>query len=180
MATPERRIEPLAAVLAGGAATRLGGAKATVELAGRPLIARPLAALAQAGIEAVVVAKADSPLPRDLTVPLITEPPAPRHPLLGVVTALEHADGRPVLALACDLPLVSADFLTRLAASPPPAAVSDGKPLQPLRALNPQSAQGWFHQARAAAMLGVSLKTLYNRLKKYDSTQESGLHQSSQ
>lgn len=36
------------------------------------------------------------------------------------------------------------------------------------------------NKRRAAAMLGVSLKTLYNRLKKYDSTQESGLHQSSQ
>ncbi|MBK5220825.1 MAG: NTP transferase domain-containing protein, partial [Thermoleophilia bacterium] len=45
----------LGAVLAGGSGSRIGGAKATVELAGRPLIAYPLAALEAAGVEAVVV-----------------------------------------------------------------------------------------------------------------------------
>ena len=51
---PERA---LGAVLAGGHGSRMGGAKPTAELAGRPLIAYPLAALAAAGIEAFVVAK---------------------------------------------------------------------------------------------------------------------------
>jgi molybdenum cofactor guanylyltransferase len=44
-------------VLAGGRGSRLGGAKAMAELAGRPLIAYPLAALAAAGLDAFVVAK---------------------------------------------------------------------------------------------------------------------------
>lgn len=132
--------DPLAAVLAGGAATRLGGAKATVELAGRPLISYPLAALAEAGLEAIVVAKAGSPLPPGLTTPVITEPRKPRHPLLGVATALEHAGDRPILACACDLPFVGAGLLARLAASPPPAAVNDGGHLQPLLALYPPGA----------------------------------------
>ena len=128
---------PLAAVLAGGAATRLGGAKATVELVGRPLISYPLAGLAEAGIETVVVAKADTELPATLGVPVLTEPPEPRHPLLGVVTALDHARGRPVLACACDLPLLPAVLLERLAAARPPAAVGDGRRLHPTLALYP-------------------------------------------
>jgi len=47
----------LGAVLAGGQGSRLGGAKPTADLAGRPLISYPLAALAAAGIEPFVVAK---------------------------------------------------------------------------------------------------------------------------
>jgi molybdopterin-guanine dinucleotide biosynthesis protein A len=49
--------EPLGVVLAGGRGSRLGGAKPTAELAGRPLVSYPLAALAAAGLDAVVVAK---------------------------------------------------------------------------------------------------------------------------
>jgi molybdopterin-guanine dinucleotide biosynthesis protein A len=124
----------LAAVLAGGAGTRLGGAKATVELAGRPLIAYPLAALAAAGIEAVVVAKPDTELP-PLDAAVVREPAEPRHPLLGIVTALRHAAGRAVLAVACDLPLVPPALLAELAAAPEPLvlAAPGGDP-QPLLA----------------------------------------------
>jgi molybdopterin-guanine dinucleotide biosynthesis protein A len=52
----------LGVVLAGGRGSRLGGAKPTAELAGRPLISYPLAALAEAGLEAAVVAKPDTDL----------------------------------------------------------------------------------------------------------------------
>lgn len=52
----------LGAVLAGGRGSRLGGAKPTAELAGRPLISYPLAALAAAGLEAFVVAKPSTDL----------------------------------------------------------------------------------------------------------------------
>lgn len=101
----------LGAVLAGGRGSRLGGAKAAVELGGHPLIAYPLAALAEAGIEAVVCAKAGKdppPLPsrgsfvRPGTtkeprneVPVLEEPEFPRHPLCGIVAALraELRDG---------------------------------------------------------------------------------------
>ncbi len=122
----------LGAVLAGGAGTRLGGSKATVELAGRTLISYPLAALAAAGIEAVVVAKPETELPA-LAVRVLLEPPAPRHPLLGIVTALREAGGRPVLAVACDLPLLPPELLAALAAAPEPLvlAAPGGDP-QPL------------------------------------------------
>lgn len=122
----------LAAVLAGGAGSRLGGAKAAAELAGRVLVEHPLSALAAAGIEAVVVAKAETELPA-LSAPLLIEPPQPRHPLLGIVTALQHAGGRPVLAVACDLPLLTPALLEALAAAPEPLvlAAPGGEP-QPL------------------------------------------------
>ena len=106
----------LVAVLAGGRARRMGGHKALAELDGAPLIARPLAAAADAGLEAVVVAKASTPLPA-LGVPVWREPDEPVHPLLGIVTALERHGG-PVLAVACDMPFLTGELLARLAAGP--------------------------------------------------------------
>jgi len=52
----------LGAVLAGGRGSRLGDAKPTADLAGRPLISYPLAALTAAGLEPFVVAKPSSDL----------------------------------------------------------------------------------------------------------------------
>jgi len=117
---------PLAAVLAGGRSRRMGAPKALLELGGEALIARPLAAAAAAGLEAVVVAKAASPLPA-LDVPVWREPDAPAHPLTGLVAALERAGGRAIIALACDMPFVAPALLARLATGSadggdPPAA----------------------------------------------------------
>lgn len=124
----------LGAVLAGGRGSRIGGAKATVELAGRPLIAYPLAALEAAGVEAVVVAKPGSELP-PLGCPIIREPELPHHPLCGIVAALRAARGRAVIAIACDMPLTDPALLAHLAAAGDPLLVPvlDGH-LQPLQA----------------------------------------------
>jgi molybdopterin-guanine dinucleotide biosynthesis protein A len=121
------------AVLAGGRGSRLGGAKPTAELAGRPLISYPLAALAAAGIEAFVVAKPDTDLP-PLTVDLVTEPAEPSHPLVGIVAALRHA-GRPVVVLGCDFPFAPPALLRALAdlSEPLVVPVPGGDP-QPLMA----------------------------------------------
>jgi molybdopterin-guanine dinucleotide biosynthesis protein A len=125
---------PLGAVLAGGSGSRLGGAKATVELAGRPLLSYPLAAFAAAGIEPLVVAKAETELP-PLECPVLREPEEPRHPLAGIVAALREAGGRPLVVLACDMPLADPALLAELAAAPEPLVVPvpGGRP-QPLQA----------------------------------------------
>jgi molybdenum cofactor guanylyltransferase len=133
----------LGAVLAGGAGSRLGGAKATTELAGRPLVSYPLAALAAAGIEAVLVAKRETALP-DLSAAavdgappprLLREPDAPRHPLAGIVAALREAGERPLVALACDMPFAAPALLAALAAAPDPLVVPNpGGLLEPLQA----------------------------------------------
>lgn len=107
----------IVAVLAGGRGERLGGAKPSATLGGRALIEYPLRVAAAAGLEALVVAKSDSPLP-PLQVPLLLEPELPRHPLQGLVSALEHARAQrvgAVLGVACDMPFLEPGLLDWLA-----------------------------------------------------------------
>ncbi|HEY0317758.1 MAG TPA: NTP transferase domain-containing protein [Solirubrobacterales bacterium] len=124
----------LGAVLAGGAGRRLGGAKATAELGGRPLIRHPLAALRAAGLESIVVAKPDTELPA-LDCEVVLEPESPRHPLCGIVAALRRADGRALVVVACDMPLAAPALLAELAAAAEPLVVpAPGGRTQPLQA----------------------------------------------
>ena len=120
----------LVAVLAGGRGRRMGGPKPLAELAGRPLVEYPLVAATAAGLRAVVVAKAGTPLPPGLEV--WHEPDEPVHPLVGIVTALERA-GDAVVVTACDMPFVPAELLARLAAGPEAAVVAGGR-LEPFPA----------------------------------------------
>lgn len=107
---------PVGVVLAGGAGRRMGGAKAGVVLAGRPLLSYPLAALAAVLEDVAVLAKRGTELPAlPPGTALWHEPDEPRHPLAGVVEALRRAQGRAVVVLACDLPLVTADLVRELA-----------------------------------------------------------------
>jgi molybdopterin-guanine dinucleotide biosynthesis protein A len=138
----------LVAVLAGGAGRRMGAPKPLAALGGRPLIAWPLAAAAAAGLEAVVIAKAGTPLP-PVAVPVWLEADEPQHPLLGIVTALERAE-RAVVAIGCDQPWVPGELLARLAAAPGAAAPQAGGTLAPLPARYPPSALTELRSALAA------------------------------
>lgn len=109
----------------------MGSSKATVELGGAPLIERPLRAMREARLEAVVVAKAKTDLP-PLDVPVWLEPQEPRHPLTGLVAALERAR-RPVIVCGCDLPFLAPALLAHLAGRPEPLVVIEaGGRLHPL------------------------------------------------
>ena len=160
----------LAAVLAGGRGTRIGGAKPCVLLAGRPLIAYPLAAAHAAGLETVVVAKRHTPLPSCAREQALWEPAQPHHPLLGAVTALAHAaarsPARSVLLLGCDMPFLTGELLAWLAALEGPAIARSGGRPQPLLArcvpaqlpaLRRALAQ---RQAFAAALSGLAPRVL--------------------
>jgi molybdopterin-guanine dinucleotide biosynthesis protein A len=131
-----RDSHPVGAILAGGLGRRLGVAKATAMLNGRPMLHYPLRALQDALGGAVIVAKADSELPNLAGTEVWIEPDEPRHPLTGLVHALEQAGGRPVLICACDLPLVPASLVRELAAADPrpgKAVIASGEGrLQPL------------------------------------------------
>jgi molybdopterin-guanine dinucleotide biosynthesis protein A len=113
----------------------MGGAKPATPLVGRPLISYPLAALRAVCAPVAVVAKRDSPLPEvGYGVELWREPDEPRHPLAGILEALRRAEGRSVVVLACDLPLVTPDLVRALAAAPGALAVvaRAGDDVQPL------------------------------------------------
>jgi molybdenum cofactor guanylyltransferase len=137
------RAVTVGAVLAGGLSRRMGEPKAVVELAGRPLVSRVVSTVGSAGLEPIVVAKPDSPLP-PLDCRVLSEPSEPRHPLTGLLTVLRASAGRGVVAIACDMPLVPARLLRWLAAIEAPVAICEvGGRLEPLLGrYSPQVATG--------------------------------------
>ena len=152
-----------AAILAGGRALRLGGEKATAELAGRPLIGYGIEAARAAGLEPVVVAKRASPLPT-IACEVIVEPDRPVHPLMGIITALESSV-EPTVVLACDMPLLTAPLLRWLAGRRPPAVASVDGRLEPLLAIyRPGDAAVLRSALREEAPLRTAVERLRPRL----------------
>src|SRR3954468_20978711 len=96
----------IGAVLAGGAGSRMGGAKPSAMLAGRPLASYAVAVLAEVCGSVVLVCKPDTELPSIDGAERWEEPAEPRHPLTGIAYALERAGG-PVLVCAADMPSVT-------------------------------------------------------------------------
>jgi molybdopterin-guanine dinucleotide biosynthesis protein A len=94
----------------------MGGGKPSATLAGRPLLAWPLAALAEVCDRLAVVCKPDTELPELPGAERWDEPAEPRHPLTGIVHALERAGG-PVLVCAGDMPFVTPDACRSLLAA---------------------------------------------------------------
>jgi molybdopterin-guanine dinucleotide biosynthesis protein A len=103
----------LGVVLAGGASRRLGRDKAALPWTGTTLARRAAAVLAEACGEVVVAGPAGS-------APTGIEAVPDRFPgcgpLAGLHAGLERAGGRPIFALACDLPFVEADLVRYLVA----------------------------------------------------------------
>jgi molybdopterin-guanine dinucleotide biosynthesis protein A len=124
-------------VLAGGAGRRMGAPKATALLAGRPLVAYPVDALRTVCERVAVACKRETELPALPGVERWDEPDDPRHPIAGIVHALERAAG-PVLVCGADMPLVTPEACELVAAELRPgmkAAVAFcGGRLQPLLA----------------------------------------------
>jgi molybdenum cofactor guanylyltransferase len=119
-------------VVAGGTSTRMGRPKATLELGGVPLTVRAVHALRAARLEVAVVAKADDPLP-ELDAPVWIETRPERHPLAGIISALERAAG-PVVVCACDMPFVAPALVADLAGREGTVVPEAGGRLHPLLA----------------------------------------------
>jgi molybdenum cofactor guanylyltransferase len=136
-------------VLAGGASTRMAVSKPTVEFGGEPLVVRALKLLLTAGLEVAVVGKEDVPLP-PVDAPVWIESRAVRHPLAGILEALERAEGRAVFICACDMPFVTPDLVAYIAALPGTAVPEAGGRLHPLVARYDPAAAGVMEAALGA------------------------------
>jgi molybdopterin-guanine dinucleotide biosynthesis protein A len=134
-------------VLAGGASSRMGVSKATLELGDIPLAERALRPLRAAGLEVAVVAKEGDALPA-LDAPVWIEARPERHPLAGILEALARAGGRAVLVCACDMPFVTAELVAHIAGRRATGVPEAGGRLHPLLARYDPAAAG----ALAAAL----------------------------
>jgi len=155
---------PTGIVLAGGRGRRMGAeSKPGAELGGRPMIAWPLAALAAVCARRAVVAKTDTLLPRlPDGVERWHEPDRPRHPLTGLVCALQRAGG-PVLVCAADMPFVTAASLRQVAAARGDATACVGRAggrLQPLLAAYAPAALETLCTAEEDAPLTATVQAL--------------------
>jgi molybdenum cofactor guanylyltransferase len=151
------------AILAGGAGTRLGGvSKAMLELDGRPLAAHVATALGELCDSVAIVCKPDTELPDLPGIERWDEPEEPRHPLTGIVHALERADG-PVLVCATDMPWVTADACRSLLDAAPGSsaavAMAEGE-MCPVFAVYAPEALGTLRTAAPDAPLRETVEAL--------------------
>jgi len=151
---------PLGAILAGGRSRRMGSDKALVSVGGVPMIERVAAAL-QVVVDEMVIVGREEPLAGIPAIPDLS--PRPRGPLAGLVTALQHAAGRPVLLVAVDQPLVQAATLQGLVNLLDQEAVVpvDGGFRQSTCAAYPA---GWAAEADLEDRSGGSIQSLLDRL----------------
>jgi molybdenum cofactor cytidylyltransferase len=154
----------IGAVLAGGAGSRLGEpSKPAAALAGRPLIAYPLAALQAVCTRVAVVCKPSTSLPRLDGIERWDEPASPQHPAVGIAYALREA-GEAVLVCAADMPFVTADACRTILAAAGPnssAAVAvAGGVLQPALGVYAPAALSAFEEAPADAPLTAIVESL--------------------
>ncbi len=148
-------------ILAGGAGRRMGADKALVPVGGVPMVERVARAMREVADD-VVVSGRRSPLAG--CAPLPDDRPARRGPLAGLATALRVAEGRQVLLVAVDQPLVRAATLRELAqlAAPGAAVVPvDGGARQVTCAVYPAA---WAAPAEAEDEADGSIQSLLDRL----------------
>ena len=133
-------------------------------LAGRPLVSYPVAALGAVCDRVAVVCKRETDLPELPGAERWAEPAEPRHPLTGIVHALETAAG-PVLVCAADMPFVTPDACRSLLAGAASGgalaavATADGR-LQPVFGVYAPAALDVLCAADADAPLTQTIEAL--------------------
>jgi FdhD protein len=114
MTSQAERLPITAAVLAGGRSMRMGVDKTLLDVDGRPLVLRVIDAVTEACDEVVVVtnrpeAIVEAGVAED--IPVLTDEVAYQGPLGGLATAMASARNEWVLAVAADMPHLSADVI---------------------------------------------------------------------
>jgi molybdenum cofactor guanylyltransferase len=121
----DRARECVLGIFVGGRGSRMGGrqkALLTTPDGLETLLERTLRIARQAGLPAVLVGRAELGAPFEGLVQL-PDADACAGPLAGLSALLEYAGDRHALAVACDMPYVSAGLLRRLAEAQPEAVV---------------------------------------------------------
>jgi molybdopterin-guanine dinucleotide biosynthesis protein A len=104
-----------AAILVGGRGRRLGGCnKGALDLGGERLIDRQLARV-RAIADAVLIVTNETERYADLGVPVVVDDLPDAGPLGAVLTALLRAPTDQIVALACDMPFLTAAFVQHVA-----------------------------------------------------------------
>jgi molybdopterin-guanine dinucleotide biosynthesis protein A len=113
----------VAGIFVGGAGSRLGGiAKGLMRTAdGTTLVERWATLLNGLDVAVVLVGKRDEY--EGLGIEPVADQPPGIGPLGGLVGLLRHAGSAPALALACDMPFVSAAIVERLLTASPAAPI---------------------------------------------------------
>ena len=139
METPDKKLPVTAVILAGGRATRMGGEdKGLVELAGRPMIAHVLAALAPQVEWLVINANRNLDRYAGFGWPVVRDDDTGfLGPLAGLAAGMRVASTGLVMTAPCDCPMLPPDLATRLhdALAQQDAEIAvphDGERLQPV------------------------------------------------
>lgn len=80
------------------------------------------------GMTAVLVGERGGQAPEAAALPRLTDDPPGIGPLGGLCALLAFAERRPVVALACDMPYVDAELVSRLLSAAPSALVAPRDP----------------------------------------------------
>jgi molybdopterin-guanine dinucleotide biosynthesis protein A len=105
----------LSAVLfAGGESRRMGTDKATLRFAGKPLWQHQLSLLRQLQLSEILVSARIDPVWRPNDVDLVLDATELHGPLSGLAAALARVRTSHLLALAIDMPFMTADYLRSL------------------------------------------------------------------
>ncbi len=99
----------LGAVLTGGGASRMGTSKADLTYLDARFIDHAITTLSLV-IDEVVVCGGDYDGPLEV----LPDPIVNAGPLAGILAALNHGDGRPVMVTPVDMPLITVNLVTRL------------------------------------------------------------------
>lgn len=159
-----------AAVLCGGASSRMGRDKATLPYRGEPLARRVANALGACFGRVRLVAKRD--LAPELGIETIVERSAEQAPIVGVHAALAACEASAVFVAACDLPDLDPRVVLALAALAPTRGAADAiAPMgpsgpEPLLAIYRPRVLPEIERRLAARELGLrallgALRTLY-------------------
>ncbi len=123
-----------AAILAGGRARRLGGGhKGLVEVGGRAIVARQLAALKPYVDDCFIVAN-DAAAYAAFGVPVVADVHPGSGPLAGIEAAFAASDAAHLLVFACDLPFITPAPFVAAAADAAVIVARAGEVVQPLHA----------------------------------------------